>query len=98
MAASWSMAMAPQLRVDPLGWLGQTIAVYAEDDLVWSELTEADDPEEFMEKQFHRLPVALHVKVTNGLKLTAFLTGVRAFIEQTAPGMMVWETMQYNDA
>jgi hypothetical protein len=97
-AVNWSRTMAPQLSVDPLGWLGQAIAVYADDDPFWSELAEAEDPEEFMEKQFHRLPVALHIEVTSGLKLTVFLAGIRAFIEQTAPGMMVWETMQYNDA
>jgi hypothetical protein len=28
------------------------------------------------------------------LKLTAFLAGVRAYIEQTAPGMTVWESVQ----
>ena len=53
--------------------------------------------EEFIEREFYRLPAALHFEVASGLKLAAFMTGVRAFIEQTVPGMMVWETEQYND-
>ncbi len=51
----------------------------------------------FFARNIHRLPVALHVEVQSGLKLAAFLAGMRAFIEQTAPGMTVWETKTYNE-
>ena len=43
-----------------------------------------------MEKNFGRIPVALNVEVSNPFKLTAFLAGFRAWLEQTAPGMTVW--------
>ncbi len=35
-------------------------------------------------------------KFPSGLKLTAFLGGARAFIEQTAPGMTNWESLDYH--
>ncbi|MHC4414991.1 MAG: hypothetical protein ACYS0G_06895 [Planctomycetota bacterium] len=101
MGAGWARTMAttvaPDVKLDPLGWLGESIALYADDDPFWAELAGADDPETFMEGAYHRLPVALHAEVTSGLKLTAFLATFRAFIDQTAPGMTVWETGTYND-
>lgn len=85
---------APQVNVDPLSWIGQAIAVFAEDSPVWRELAEAKD-DEFAMNNFHRFPVALYVEVKSGLRLTAFLAGVRAFVEQTAPAMTVWETKDH---
>jgi hypothetical protein len=85
---------APQVNVDPLSWLGESVAVYAEDSPVWKELAESKD-NQFVESNFHRFPVALYVEVQSGLRLTAFLAGVRAFVEQTAPGMTVWESMEH---
>ncbi|MHC4947232.1 MAG: hypothetical protein ACYTG1_03085 [Planctomycetota bacterium] len=95
--ATWASAMAPQLGMNPLAWLDDTIALYADEDPFWTELAAAEDTEDFMEHEVHRLPLALHVAVKDGLKLTAFLATVRAFIEQTAPGMTVWETRKHHD-
>jgi hypothetical protein len=86
---------APQVNVDPLSWIGQSIAVYAEDGPVWKELAESKDSR-FVNNNFHRFPVALYVHVQSGLRLTAFLAGVRAYVEQTAPGMTVWESMEHS--
>ncbi len=105
--AGTAAMFAPQIKVNPLSWVGNAVAVYADDDKFWTDFAEARkgaaeakterEAEQFMEQNWHRLPVALHVEVSNGLKLTVFLSGVRAFIEQTAPGMTVWETKQHND-
>jgi len=46
--------------------------------------------EKFSEKNLGRIPLAMNVEVRNPFKLTAFLAGLRAWIEQTAPGMTVW--------
>ena len=94
-ANSFARSMAPQLRADPLSWLGDSVALYIDNDPFWKEVSEAEDPDEFMEKNFHRLPIAVHAAVNDGLRLTVFLTGLRAFIEQTAPGMTVWDTVDY---
>ena len=82
-----------------LGWLGPAVAVYADDDPFWKELAEVpkDEREKFFQTEGYRTPVALHAEVSSGFKLTAFLTGLRAFVEQTAPGMTVWEPLTYKD-
>jgi hypothetical protein len=91
--------MAPGAKVDPLGWLGNYVSVYVDDDPFWGELAKVqpDDLHKFMEKNIGRLPVALRADVSSGFKLTAFLVALRAFIEQTSPGMSNWETMTYKE-
>jgi len=95
---------APQIKTNPLSWIGKGISVYVDQDPLWGELLKVveqadgdveDALEDFMPAQIHRLPVALHVDVKSGLKLTLFLSGVRAFIESTAPGMLLWETKEH---
>jgi hypothetical protein len=95
---------APQIKTNPLSWIGKGISVYVDQDPLWGELLKVVEQaegdveaalEDFMPAQIHRLPVALHVDVKSGLKLTLFLSGVRAFIESTAPGMLLWETKEY---
>ncbi len=85
-------------KVDPLSWIGQSIALYADDDPLWTEFAKLDDEKEiqaFTLANAFRLPIAANIEVKNGFKLIAFLAGVRAFIEQSAPGMTVWETLDY---
>ncbi|MBN2580901.1 MAG: hypothetical protein JXB10_18085 [Pirellulales bacterium] len=91
--------LAPQLKVDPLGWLGDYVSVYVDDDPFWAELAkvEPEKRDKFLEKNAWRLPIALWADVSSGLKLTAFLTGFRAFVEQTSPGMTNWESLTYRD-
>jgi len=91
--------LSPELKVNPLSWIGDTVAVYVDDGQFFADLAgvEPKDLEKYVEDNIHRLPIALHVGVRSGLRLTAFLTGVRAFIEQSAPGMTTWETLEYGD-
>ena len=80
-------------------WLGESIAIYVDDDPIWDEMAQAEDPEEFLEEEnnFARLPAALRIAVANPLKMAAFLTTLRAFIDQTVPGMTRWTTHQHNE-
>jgi hypothetical protein len=75
------------------------VAIYTDDDPVWEELAKL--PAEKLEKTFPdyigRLPIAVRAEVSNGLRLTAFLVAARAFVEQTSPGMVLWESMKYKD-
>ena len=87
---------APGLKANPLGWLGQCLAIYADQDPFWAELAKAEKSSDFLEKNYPRLPVALYVEVKNPLGLTVFLAGVRAFAEQTAPRMTTWANLEYN--
>ncbi len=95
---------APQIKVNPLSWLGKGVSVFVDEDPFWEELitfvkgfkgSPEDALEEFFPTRFHRLPVALHVDVQSGFKLTLFLAGVRAFLESTGPGMLNWETLEH---
>jgi hypothetical protein len=82
-----------------LGWLGSSVAAYNDDDPVWEELAKL--PPEKLQKNFAdyigRLPIAVRADVSNGLRLTAFLVAARAYIEQTSPGMVLWESKTYRD-
>jgi hypothetical protein len=91
-------AFVPQARIEPFSWLGSSISVYLDGDPFWKELSEVppEKLEEFHRHAWPRVPVGLHAQVSSSLKLTVFLAAVRAFIEQTAPGMTVWEPLDYN--
>jgi hypothetical protein len=85
-----------------LGWIGRYVNVYADDDPFWNDLANLnpDKPEkygEFFEKNLHRLPVAARIESNNPLKLALFLTTARAFIEQTSPGLTLWESLKYRE-
>jgi len=86
---------SPSLKANPLGWLGQSVALYADRDVFWEELQKADKASDFLEKNYPRLPLALYCEVKNPLGLTAFLSSLRAFVEQTAPKMTTWENLEY---
>jgi hypothetical protein len=89
------------VRVKLLDWLGDWVSVYVDDDKeYWQGLAKETDPEKAMRyatAHLDGLPVGVHLAVRNPLKLTAFLAGIRASIEQTAPRMTVWESLTYRD-
>ncbi len=91
--------MAGGLQIDPLGWLGDSVGLYVDDDPFWRDLAKVkpEDRSDFFEKQGWRIPLALRADVSSGLKLTAFLAAARGFIEQASPGMLNWESLTYHD-
>ncbi|HWP41123.1 MAG TPA: hypothetical protein VNL70_09370, partial [Tepidisphaeraceae bacterium] len=89
--------LAGDLRLEPLSWLGSCVALYADDDPFWTELAAAEDPEEFLEHNLSRLPIALYAESRDPLRLAAFLTAFRGFVEQTAPNLTRWETLRHAD-
>jgi len=86
-------------KINPLGWLGTSVALYFDDDPLWGELAGVglDERDKFLRENIGRFPVALVAEVGNVFKLTAFLATFRAFIDQTAPGMTQWESLTYKD-
>jgi hypothetical protein len=54
------------------------------------------DAEDFMTHNWHQLPVALNCEVKNSLAVAAFLTTLRAFVDQSAPQMTRWQNLEYN--
>ena len=86
-----------------LGWLGRWAYVSIDDDPFWSDLAKVkqkdgnDEVGKFFQENIGRIPVELRIDVSNPLRLAAFLTSARAFIEQTAPGLTHWESLKYKD-
>jgi hypothetical protein len=89
--------MAPGLKANPFGWLGQSIALYADADPFWDRLKQATNTDTFLEQNYPDLPLALHCEVKNPLGLAAFLTALHAFVDQTAPRMTTWQNLDYRD-
>lgn len=87
----------PSLKANPLGWLGQSVAIYADKDPFWVALGKAEKGEDFLERNYAQLPLALHCDVKNPLGLATFLTALRGFVEQTAPKMTTWENLEYKN-
>ena len=84
--------LASQLT-EPLGWLGGSFSVYLDEDPVWEEIFAAEDPDEVFDgwqDDLNRIPLVLVVEVRSAIKLAAFLTSLRAFVDGTAPGMVSW--------
>ena len=100
-AGNMAALFAPSLGLNAFGWVGQWMSVYADESPFWDEFVKAvakdgeDGAEEFMMDNVGRLPLALNVEVTNPFKLTAFLAALRAWVEQTAPGMTTWTNHEY---
>ena len=95
---SFAVGMVPGLKGSALSWVGKSLTVYGDHDPYWEELATADKPDRFLELNFHRLPVAVRIDVSSPLKVTAFLTSVRAFIQQAAPDMTIWETKKHGQS
>lgn len=95
-AEGFLSSMAPGLRANPLGWLGSSAALWADDDPIWAELLKKGDGDHrSLERSLPRLPIALRLEVKNGLGAAVFLAAVRAFVEQTAPRMTLWESLEH---
>lgn len=78
-----------------LGWLGRSASAYLDDDPFWKELAATTRPDTFVSTQINRLPLGLNVEVTDGIKLALFLSGLRAFVDQSAPNLTSWENKQH---
>ncbi|MBP7867798.1 MAG: hypothetical protein KA419_17850 [Acidobacteria bacterium] len=89
--------MAGNLLGDPLNWLGRGVSVFLDDDPVWAELKAAPDADAFLKKNFQRLPIGFYAEVASPMKLVVFLTGLRAYVDQAAPGMTVWEPRTWKE-
>lgn len=83
------------VNTSPLSWVGDWTTLYFDEDPFWHDLAKAEDAEQFMEKNFHRLPMAIEIDSRSGLRLVAFLTGVKSLLETAAPGMTVWENKEH---
>ena len=95
-ASNFAAIMAPSLGGGAFSWVGESFSLYMDKSPFFEDMQKAfrkngiEGLEDFSEKNLGRIPLAMNVEVRNPFKLTAFLAGLRAWIEQTAPGMTVW--------
>lgn len=94
--ASWGSHF-PMLRSNPLGWIGGSVAVYIDSNPVWERLSPDNESAWGFLPFPPESPLAVHVESKDAPGLTAFLIGLRAFIEGSAPGMIAWETRTHRD-
>lgn len=97
MANTQSSAMLPGIGANPLAWVAGSLSVFLDADPIWEEMHAAEDPEDFIEDNVGRLPVGLRVSSKSPVKLALFLTTLRSFSEQAAPGLLLWETREHED-
>jgi hypothetical protein len=50
-----------------------------------------------MQQNLGRLPLAVRIESSSSLRLAGFLASLRAFVEQTAPGLTRWEALTYHE-
>ena len=95
-ASNFAAIMAPSLGVGAFSWVGESFSLYLDESPFFEDMQKAfrkggmKGLENFSEKNLGRIPLGVNVEVRNPFKLTAFLAGLRAWIEQTTPGMTVW--------
>ncbi len=81
---------------DPLAWTGSEVTLWLEQDPeFWEQAAKEEKPLAYLEENLYRLPIALRIPSTSELRLAAFLTAVRSFIEGSAPGLVSFETREY---
>lgn len=96
-ANTQSSSMLPGLGANPLSWVGGSLSIFADQDPYWDEMNASEDPEDFVEENLGRLPVGLRVSNKSPMKLAMFLTTLRSFSEQAAPGLLIWETNKFEE-
>ena len=100
-AGNFAAIMAPSLGVGAFSWVGESFSLYFDDSPFFKAMQDESQTEsirgseKFIEKNLGRIPLGFNVEVRNPFKLTAFLAGLRAWIEQTAPGMTLWTSKSY---
>lgn len=87
--------IVPQLGADAMKWMGGSMAIYLDrSEELEQVLAAAEDQADAMDRlieDMNSIPLVIHFEVNSGLRLATFLAGLRAFVDQTAPGVLQWE-------
>ena len=81
--------LLPGLSVNPLGWMGESVAVTLGDDLVWES--------EMGDEIFTEMPVLVRVDVESKIKLALFLTAFKGAVQVASPDLVDWETRKHGE-
>lgn len=76
-----------------LGWVGDHIALWLEEDEEYFErIRETDSMETFLDESLPGLPVGFSVAVDRPVGAVSFLAGMRAFLDEVVPGMLSFDS------
>ena len=81
----------PGLKVNPLGWVGESVSINLLDGFFWKALPHMESEIDIL---LH-MPILLRVESTSRLKLAVFMTGLRAAIEASSPDLVSWQTKKH---
>lgn len=82
---------------NPLLWVGDHANVYLEDSPFWEQAANQEDPLDWIGEHAMEIPIGIRIACDNPLQLALFMSGLRAFIEESAPGMLSWETRKHGE-
>ena len=95
-AAGWGQSIIPALKTNPLAWMAGSVTVFLDNSDFWRELAKANDASAFMRRNLPRLPLGLRIASKDPARLAVFLTTLRGFAQQAAPGLLQWTTREHN--
>jgi hypothetical protein len=84
--------MLPELKVNPLGWMGQSLTLWLDEGLDLEMLAGESEFESLV-----MLPLVLRIESASSLKLAMFLTGVKSSINSSSPGLLNWENRKHGE-
>ncbi len=90
----WSFEMIPELKANPLGWVGDSVSIYLDDGFFWKAL-QTGDAGKLIRTNFLRMPLGIRVSSRSGARLAVFLAGLRASIEKSAPDLLEWQQRKH---
>ena len=77
----------PSLKVNPLGWMGNSLSITLGESLGWQT--------GLSEGILRDLPILVRIEVESRLKLALFMTGLKGAIESSSPDLVSWETRKH---
>ncbi len=89
-------SFAPKIT-SSFAWVGDHMTVYLDDGPFWKEMAAAEDPERWFEEHVFDMPMGVKIACKSPLQLAGFLAGFRGFVEETAPGLVRWESREYGE-
>ena len=85
--------MLPSLKVNPLGWMGNSVTLWLEDGMDLAMLGTGSERFDL----WSLMPLGLRVESTSSLKLALFLTGLKSSINSSAPDLVTWENRRHGE-
>lgn len=83
----------PDLDSEPLAWVGESLSIWIDEDPLMEHV-----PGYFMDMNgFGMMPLAMRIESRSEVRLSRFLAGLRASIEESSPEMLKWEKRSHRD-